>query len=206
MQTVNVEVDRDKARELYREYQRCVHYSKPLDQEIMRAYQALSHGRLIVRALDSIREAGVHTEGPNVGFPKLAICRADATACVVSMQPDGELTMHASDTRPSYRRMSRQGGGGIVQSRNVFHWPRGSFQYTKTHWRGTSLVPTPPLNLRPKRGLQNYHVLYEAEWHNVVPVDPLLLRRIGRADLWVVVAAWDVSEVERAALATRIRA
>jgi hypothetical protein len=32
----------------------------------------------------------------------------------------------------------------------------------------------------------------------------MLLRRIGRADLWLVVAGWDLTEVERAALSTRL--
>ena len=66
------------------------------------------------------------------------------------------------------------------------------------------MVPLIPLPLRPKRGLENYHVLWEAEWTGKVPFDPMLLRRIGRADLWLVVAGWDLTEVERAALATRL--
>ncbi len=50
----------------------------------------------------------------------------------------------------------------------------------------------------------NYHILWEAEWTKIVPRDPYLLRRIGQADLWLVVAAWNLTEVERAALSTRI--
>ena len=61
-----------------------------------------------------------------------------------------------------------------------------------------------PIHLRPKRGLANYHVLWEAEWTPSPPRDPFLLRRIGKADLWLVVAQWDLTEVERAALATRV--
>ena len=30
------------------------------------------------------------------------------------------------------------------------------------------------------------------------------LRRIGKADLWLVVAQWDLTEVEKAALSTRV--
>lgn len=37
-----------------------------------------------------------------------------------------------------------------------------------------------------------------------MPKDPYLLRRIGKGDMWLVVAAWDLTEVERAALATRL--
>jgi len=37
-----------------------------------------------------------------------------------------------------------------------------------------------------------------------VPRDPYLLRRLGKGDLWLVVAAWDLTEVERAALQSRV--
>lgn len=65
-------------------------------------------------------------------------------------------------------------------------------------------MPLIPVHLRPRHALDNYHVLWEAEWSRVVPRDPYLLRRIGNADLWLVLAAWDLTEVERAALATRV--
>ena len=66
------------------------------------------------------------------------------------------------------------------------------------------MVPIVPLHLRPKRGLQNYYTLWEAEWGPIVPKDPMLLRPIGKGDMWLVVAAWDLTEVERAALSTRL--
>jgi hypothetical protein len=69
---------------------------------------------------------------------------------------------------------------------------------------GIALTPIVPLNVRPKRGLENYHVLWEAEWQPVPPGDPYLLRRIGRSDAWLVVAAWHLTEIERAVLATRM--
>jgi hypothetical protein len=46
------------------------------------------------------------------------------------------------------------------------------------------MVPIVPVHLRPKHGLQNYHILWEAEWHPVPPTDPMLLRRYA-GDLWI---------------------
>ena len=86
----------------------------------------------------------------------------------------------------------------------MFTFPAGSFVNAKETWRAEALVPVPPLHLRPQRGLANYHILWEAEWTKIVPRDPYLLRRIGQADLWLVVAMWNLTEVERAALSTRI--
>ena len=65
-------------------------------------------------------------------------------------------------------------------------------------------LPGIPLHLRPKRGLENYHILWEAEWERRPPGDPMLLRRIGKSDAWLVVAAWDITPVEQAVLATRM--
>lgn len=206
MQTVSVEIARQRARELYHEYKKHAHHSKPIDDECRRAYQLLARGRLIIQALESIRLAGIKTSTLDAGFPKLALCRADALSCKIDMNQNGSATMHASDVEPRSRGWRQ--GGGVFQTRNVFSFPVGTFPrpLKDQRWRGEALLPTPPLHLRPKRGLANYHVLWEAEWTKIVPHDPMLLRRIGRADLWLVVASWDLTEVERAVLSTRISA
>lgn len=203
MQTSHVEIDRGKALELYREYKKHAHYAKPIDRECQRAYQLLSQGRLVIRALDSIKAAGLKTEGLDAGFPKLALARADAPSCKVAMSHDGSADMYAGDIE----RRSRgwRAGGGSIQSRNCFSFPAGTFAVPRNHrWRGEATMPMVPIHLRPKRGLASYHVLFEAEWTRIAPVDPFLLRRIGRGDLWLVVAMWELTEVERAALATRV--
>jgi hypothetical protein len=203
MQTQQIVVDRSKALELYRAYKKHAHYSTPIDREVMRAYQELSHGRLVIKALESVATAGVKTEGVDAGFPKLALCRADAPTCKVEMSSDGGATMHAGDIEPRSR---WRFGGGVVQSRNVFSFPKGTFPEPKRErrWRGEAITPIVPIHMRPKRGLSNYHILFEAEWTKIAPVDPFLLRRIGKADLWLVVAMWELTSIERAALSARI--
>jgi hypothetical protein len=197
MDTLTVQVDRDKAAELYRDYKKHAHYSKPFDQECMRAYQLIAAGRMIIQALESVRLAGPKTEGADAGFPKLALCRADATACTAAFGHDGSLGMTADNYHPPWRNR--------VQNRSICSWPEGTWpRPINGHWRATALVPTPPLNLRPKRGLANYTTLWEAEWTKVPPHDPMLLRRIGKGDLWLVVCHWDLTPVERAALSTRL--
>lgn len=70
MDVERIEVDREKARELYRAYKTHQHYQQPLDAAIQRAYQLIAQGRVIIKALESIRAAGVGADG----LPKLAIC------------------------------------------------------------------------------------------------------------------------------------
>lgn len=185
-----ITIDRGKAHELYQDYQKHLHYSTPVDHEIMRAYYLLSKGRLIIKALDSVAKAGLGADG----LPKLAICRADAPACHLTMRTEGSVTM--ADT-PRWRRNN-------ASPNRWFDWPVGAFAGAHARREATANLPHIPVKFRPKRGLANYHILWEAEWSKVIPKDPFLLRRIGKGDMWLVVAMWDLTEVERTALAARV--
>lgn len=196
METVNLTLDRGEARQLWRKYREHLHYSQPIDHEIMRAYQLIAQGRLIIKAIESIAKAGRRESD---GFPKLAIARATAEACFLTLRGDGSATMASRD----------DGWGGARRNERPntrITLPAGSFTGLKPsgNWRAQALVPPVPLHLKPARGLDNYHVLWEAEWQKVPPRDPYLLRRIGEGDMWLVVAMWNLTEVERAALASRI--
>ena len=194
MQTQKISMRPTKARELWRQYKKHQHYSEPIDVEIRRTYQLIAQGRIVIRAIESIKAAGLDDKG----MPKLAIVRADAEQCF--WRPESGV----------------HGGGGEFSMMDRW-WKRGNEHHSRSieikdaTWSGVkksgvAIVPIIPVHLRPKRGLQNYHVLWEAEWERIVPRDPVLLRRIGRGDMWLVVAAWDLTEVERAALATRLSA
>jgi hypothetical protein len=199
MQTTHITVDRAEAAALYRKYREHASYSQPIDWEIQRTYQLLAKGKLVIKALDSVVAAGVN----EAGLPKLAIASATAKACFLERTVSGACTMSSSDQwRSNKNRYQWQDG--------VFTFPPDSFPISwnrkdrSTRSSHQAVLPLIPIHLRPKRGLANYHVLWEAEWQPLPPRDPYLLRRIGKADLWLVVAHWDLTEVERAALATRI--
>lgn len=196
METQHVVMDRAEARDLYREYKKHLHYSTPIDRECMRTYQLLAQGRLVIKALDSIVAAGLDDKN----LPKLAIASAEATSCECRVNADGAVTFDS-------RKLRNWRGGDdrtLIAERAYFRFPRGTFRSTAPVWSVQALVPVVPPQQRPRRGLANYHLLWEAEWHKVPLRDPFLLRRIGKADLWLVVAMWEISEVERGALATRM--
>lgn len=189
METQVIKFDKAEARALWRKYCEHKHYSAPIDEEIARIYQTIAQGRTVIRAFASVVAAGLHINGVYHGLPKLAIARAD---------------MESVDWRPTRNTASFRTGDGrsnAARSHHLdFRWPGLS---SNSQW-GSAKLPAIPLHLRPKRGLPNYHVLWEAEWQRQPPGDPLLLRRIGLADAWLVVAAWGLTEVERAALSTRM--
>lgn len=200
MHTETVTLDPNKARALYRKYKEHRAYSQPIDWEIQRTYQLLAQGKTVIRAIESIKAAGLNEKH----LPKLALAPASATHCHIRRDNNGSLTM--APTANFGQRNSKIHRFG----QETFVFPSDSFPllWDRKHRFSMSdhmaAMPTIPIDVRPRRGLENYHVLWEAEWEPIPPRDPYLLRRIGKADLWLVVAAWELTEVERAALATRI--
>ena len=196
MQTVQIEgIDRKQARELYQQYREHQRFSTPVDREIQKAYRLIAQGRVIIQALESIRVAGLNEQK----LPKLAISRATDAQCHLHARSDGWVCFASEH----YRHWDHQ-------TRQKIELPAGSlpdiqFPSRENGWKSyVALVPLVPIHLRPKQAFAEHHILFEAEWRPFPPRDPILLRRIGQADLWLVVAAWDLTPVELAALSTRV--
>lgn len=191
MDVRQIAIDKHRARELYQKYKTHQHYETDQDREIKRTYQLIAQGKIIIQALDAVRQAGVDERD----LPKLALSRATAKTCEVRMEPNGSAMMFDPE---------RPNPDWDKRVKDVLRWPARTFVARERRVRARGALPIIPIHLRPKRGLASYHILWEAEWSNIAPVDPYLLRRIGKADLWLVCAAWDLTDVERAAMATRI--
>lgn len=189
MDIAPVVIDKTKALDLYRDYQKHLHYSKPVDEEVRRAAHWIGRGKLVISALDAIKAAGLNSSG----YPKLAIGRADLKEVFFYGSTNGRARF-ASSLRALHQRPDR----------SCVDFPAGTFAFPKMIWEAMALLPAIPLHVKPQRGLANYHVLWEAEWTPIPPRDPYLLRRIGRSDMWLVVAQWDLTEIERAVLAARM--
>jgi hypothetical protein len=59
----------------------------------------------------------------------------------------------------------------------------------------SAVVPTIPPEHRPTRSLAGYQILFEPVWEDV-PHDPFLTRHLY-GSLFVIVAEWDLTEVEQ---------
>lgn len=191
MEVSKLVVPKAEASRLHREYKQHRAFQTEMDREIERTYRLISQGKVVIQARESIRVAGLGTDG----YPKLALCRADAKECRVDMYANGECRMYADY---SGWRAPR------ADSKRVM-LPPGTFPGRTSSGSARGIVPLIPVHLRPRTALDAYHILWEAEWKRIVPRDPYLLRRIG-GDMWLVVAAWDLTDVERAAMATRMTA
>lgn len=189
MKVETLTVDPFQARELWQKYQTHRHYQTPADAEIAAIYKRIAQGKTVIRALESIRVAGLGEDG----CPRLAIARADMQECHWAPQSN-TCTFGERWPRSRSRKTIGMDWVGLSDLR------RG----IKDRFNHVATVPIIPVHLRPKRGLANYHILWEAEWTKRYPVDPYLLRRLG-GDVWLVVAAWDLTDVERAVMSQRLK-
>lgn len=191
MEVAKLVVPKSEAIALHREYKAHRAFQTEMDREIERTYRLIAQGKVVIQARESIRVAGLGEDG----YPKLALARADAKTCHLEMFTNGECRMYSDQAGWHAPR---------ADSRRVM-LPPDTFPRRTAHARAQGVVPLIPVHLRPRTALENYHILWEAEWKRIVPRDPYLLRNIG-GDMWLVLAAWDLTDVERAAMATRMAA
>lgn len=159
-------------------------------EALERAYKQVAKGRAVINLRNAIMD------GPTFdnGLPKLAVARADQQKVHVTRRHDrlsfvcGHWRQRAASLRFDFN--------GLPQVREQFD--------------AETLVPMIPPAARKiagyRRNLAKMFVLWEVEeWRKVPPVDPYLLAHIG-GDLYAVLAAWDLTPIERAVMADRARA
>lgn len=150
------------------------------DLEIARIYRAISKGQTVISVNDAIVGGGVD----ELGRPRLAIMRAD--------QKQVQCNAGYADTvtfTNEFRSLAQDWHFEIP-------WPNRTV--TCKSWRLAAQLPRIPPQHRPTKPLGDYHILWEADW-TAIPRDPYLLKRIGK-DAWVVLAAWDLTDVEMSVL------
>lgn len=199
MDVTTVEMPVEEAAKAFREYRAAFMAERNrIDGELMRGYKALSEGKTLISLLDAIQKGGVD----DTGRPRLAIARADEPAISFNRTLDGALEYwpEAASRATANDRVFRF-PAGTLEPTEVGGWERSSLWRTWRPW--TASLPFIPPRFRPPLSMTNYHLLWEAEWRQARGSqrrDPMLLRRIG-GDLFAVVAAWDLTEVEKLVLA-----
>jgi hypothetical protein len=187
MNLSTINVDRQQAREAFLHYRRAVRERHNReDQLLMRGYRALSQGRQVIDLKQTI-SAGGQDEG---GRPKLAVARATWKK-VFLIRHRWENYAVEFLARPSWEIRSHE-------TRARIKLPADTLPPQELKREAYAVVPNVPPQLRPADKLENYFVLFEAEWQGV-PVDPALLKHLG-GSLYVVLAVWDLTPLERAVL------
>lgn len=208
MDLATIEMPTEEAEKAFQEYRAAVRERHDQeDEQIMKGYRVLAKGGRLIRLSHTLQFGGADLvrvrrlwQGGSieVSVPRIAVARANRTTVWTwGIQENGSCTMQTKRDPHVNNRV------------DVMRFPAGTFEPgQQDEWRSVprirAVVPNIPPRLRPRVGLGNFHVLFEAEWglDPEPPVDPALLRHIG-GDLYAVVATWDLTELERAVLAGR---
>lgn len=194
MELNKIEMSRGDARRHYQEYRTALKQQRTRQiAELAITYWQLSRGRQVIDVFEAFKAAGLKDDGS-----ALALCRADRKQVFLEKQFDGSAKFFG---------MSE---GDIRQGRNPdFELPRDFFAWKRTnglqngpivHPRCRTLVPLIPPPCMPPAHLSNYHLLWEIDrWEPAPPDDPVLLRRIT-ANIFVVMAQWNLTAVEKAVM------
>jgi hypothetical protein len=183
-------MDQTEAHRMMREYKGQVRSEMTKeDKQVIAALRHIERGRKLIDVRESIKGAGLKEDGT----PELAICRADAKHCFCRVYFSGDVAF--SWESGDWRHLEFK----KYCLRFPELYPKGSRNSNLLR----AVVPLiPPRHRPPQNKLHLYHILWEAEWRTV-PTDPLLLKHI-RGDLYAVLAAWDLTAVERAVLTGRL--
>lgn len=179
MKIETLKIHRKTAEKKYKEYLQAVKDGHPdkTYKELKEAFYHAKNGRKLIDVAEVMKNAGCDEKG----YPNLAIIRADATEC--------------------YFESYSNGWGQFQMNR---WWKRGQEirfddgTFPKKIDKIKAIVPSIPPRFRPKGSLYRYYILWEADWREV-PVDPILLKRVSKY-LFVVLATWNLTKIERTAL------
>jgi hypothetical protein len=193
-----MEMDAGVARERLEAYR--AQLRRSWDEEhaaVARGLEAIAEGTPVLSLSQAIQSGGLFGDGR----PKLAVARADRRQVEVWRFSPGLFRFSAL----------RRSGWGYEGSLRLDVDAAG-MDHPDRMSRGYSLVPlVPPEVLRVCGGrsrLREHFTLWEVEeWSDrpflaQPPEDPLLLRALG-GELYAVVAAWDLTDLERAVMAGR---
>jgi hypothetical protein len=163
---------------------------------VAEGYRELAAGRKLLHLDNAIAAAGWN----ELGQPKLAIARADRRIVRFEISGfrdrGGRLIFHSG--RPGY-----QGGDSLWRSVELAAMPPEPAG-VESWRRARAIVPLIPADVRPATGRpKDWFILFEAEWRNVAPVDPFLLRHLA-GSLYVVLAEWNLTPLEQAIVMGRL--
>ena len=166
------------------------------DKAILAGYEAIAKHKSVISLRSTLIAGGEDKEHR----PRLAIARADEREIEMRRWDSGRVDYIGINARWDSPEYAEKPWNTNRDFQFMGLFPEGSVG-ARSGWHRiefNAVVPHIPPGLRPD-ALERYFVLWEADWQRRQPIDPALLRHL-RGDLYVVVATWDLTELERAVL------
>lgn len=177
-------------------------YKNPIYADLQKVYNQVRNGQKVVDIGKVIAKGGVH---PNF-HPKLAIAKATTKTiqCIYRSNGDVSFLNRELDWRSkSYSDdIFLKACLPLIPTQHLPKISWGNGHDDKLQLKAP--IPICPPRLLPKNLTEDYYILWEVdEWKMVPPTDPYLLRRITK-NMFVVLAAWDLTELEKACMAGKM--
>lgn len=178
------------AEEKYREYRNAPKNAMTkLYKDAATLYYQIKKGKKIIEINKIIKAGGIH----NNGHPKLAIAKASTKIITCFYYQDGDVKYLNSVN--GWR--TKEFASDVVLSKCL---PEFKLDNRWDKLALTAPVPLVPPKHLPKILTNDYYILWEVdEWKMIAPTDPYLLKRLTKTH-FIVVAAWDLTEVEKSVM------
>jgi len=205
MQVEKIKMPKEQAKEEWKRYNDLIktRHEKYLKDMKDCMYQ-LKQGRDLIDIYKVMESAGLNKKHE----PRLAITRADWKQVFFRKKDSGRGFFSGTDT--SWH--TKSDGHVDLQPEIFMHWPRklnSDGKPIQDSWGIANeliktKVPVVPAQLMPEGDLKNYYILWEVKEWETVPEkdDPILLKRITE-NLFVILAAWDVTDLEQSIIRGR---
>lgn len=190
-----IEMSKEEAQKEWEEYRKVLKDRKEKYVEDM--YTCLSQmrrGRKVIDIFEIMKQAGLNEKEQ----PKLAIVKASAGTVYFFKKEKGA----GKFTENSYRHNSHKTDLWLPQ--NTFPEFKLDEGESSIEWASPlrTKVPIVPPQFLPKGSLDNYYLLWEVEDWEIMPKDPLLLKRITK-NLFAVLGCWDLTPLEQSIMRTK---
>lgn len=201
MEVETFALDRKEAHKLWREYVATCK-DNPKDkflEDMKKVYHQLKCGQKVIDIYTIFQRSGLNFNGE----PRLAIARATTKTIHCFYRYNGQVVFVDKLSKWSNNSWNEI---DAIRIKNTFpEIPKEKRQQYESGIRLEAPVPSIPASLRPKGKLNNnYYILWEVEkWTRIIPRDPYLLRRLTE-NMFVVVVAWKLTDLERAVMKGRV--
>jgi|SRR6185295_3768243 len=178
------------AKQKYLEYREAVKKrNDPAYKDLKQLYRQLYLGKKLIDIFEVIQKGGLHENF----YPKLAVCKATFKEVYCYFTREGDITFME---RRNWKKTSEQ----VILKKCL---PRPA----NTNWSFELTAPVPiiPPSVLPAKLTDDYYILWEVdEWKMIPPTDPWLLKRINER-MFVAVAGWNLTALEKSVMASKIK-
>lgn len=181
------------AREKWKEYATAFKKTRdPLYNELKKVYHAIKGGKAVIDLHKVISGGGIREKC----HPNLAVAPANQKKVFCRYYQNGDVMFSP------FRHWPRHVWKGEVTGREILL--RECLPKITQELRLEAPIPIIPPRLRPATLSDDYFILWEVDnWTMTPSKDPYLLRRISK-NIFLVCAAWDLTDIEMAVMAGRI--